>query len=243
VEAPGLGLLYLGKADPVADRLWQAWSQPAASLRARVARTRRVGLSMGMWNLEGPARALLRDPALGPQAERAEAAALLAPDLPAARAARARSRMDRGEYLPGLAELGAALRAVPGHLEARLWAETSLLHVAVGLCWLGGLLFLGVAALLGLPRLVRELARLHPALPRASRLALAACFVLLPAALGQGLWGTALALATLAAATGGWSRALAVGLALVVRIREAYGTLEEDELQEANYQHVKGASS
>jgi len=36
---------------------------------------------------------------------------------------------------------------------------------------------------------------------------------------------------------------LAVGLALVVRIREAYGTLEEDELQEANYQHVKGASS
>jgi multicomponent Na+:H+ antiporter subunit C len=36
---------------------------------------------------------------------------------------------------------------------------------------------------------------------------------------------------------------LAVGLALVVRIRESYGTIEEDELQEANYQHAKGASS
>lgn len=36
---------------------------------------------------------------------------------------------------------------------------------------------------------------------------------------------------------------LSVGLALVVRIREAYGTIEEDELQEANYQHAKGALS
>ncbi len=36
---------------------------------------------------------------------------------------------------------------------------------------------------------------------------------------------------------------LAVGLALVVRIRESYGTIEEDELQEANYQHAKGALS
>jgi multicomponent Na+:H+ antiporter subunit C len=34
---------------------------------------------------------------------------------------------------------------------------------------------------------------------------------------------------------------LAVGLALVVRIREAYGTIEEDELQEAHYQQAKGA--
>ncbi|MDQ7019050.1 MAG: cation:proton antiporter subunit C [Robiginitomaculum sp.] len=36
---------------------------------------------------------------------------------------------------------------------------------------------------------------------------------------------------------------LAVGLALVVRIRESYGTIEEDELQEANYQHAKGTLS
>ncbi|PHS27819.1 MAG: NADH:quinone oxidoreductase [Robiginitomaculum sp.] len=36
---------------------------------------------------------------------------------------------------------------------------------------------------------------------------------------------------------------LAVGLALVVRIREAYGTIEEDELQEAHYQQAKGAST
>ncbi len=36
---------------------------------------------------------------------------------------------------------------------------------------------------------------------------------------------------------------LAVGLALVVRIREAYGSIEEDELQEADHQFVKGAAS
>jgi multicomponent Na+:H+ antiporter subunit C len=34
---------------------------------------------------------------------------------------------------------------------------------------------------------------------------------------------------------------LAVGLALVVRIQEAYGAIEEEELQEADYQQIKGA--
>jgi len=226
VETPELRLLDLGQADPVADRLWQAWSQPASSLRERVARTRRAGLSLGMWNLEGPARALLLDPALGSPAQRAEAAALLAPDLPAARAARARSRMDRGELLPGLAELLAALRAVPEHLEARLWAEATLLEAAVGVCWLGGLLFLAVAALLGLPRLVRELARLHETLPQASRLAMVACLLLLPAALGQGLLGAALALAALASSSGGWSRQAAVALSLALLVLGLHPVLD-----------------
>lgn len=36
---------------------------------------------------------------------------------------------------------------------------------------------------------------------------------------------------------------LAVGLALVVRIREAYGSIEEDGLQEADYQSTIGALS
>ncbi len=36
---------------------------------------------------------------------------------------------------------------------------------------------------------------------------------------------------------------LAVGLSLVVRIREAYDSIEEDELQEADYKTAKGALS
>ncbi len=36
---------------------------------------------------------------------------------------------------------------------------------------------------------------------------------------------------------------LAVGLALVVRIREAYGVIEEDELQEADFHNATGANA
>lgn len=224
--APRLGPTPLPDQDPVASRLWAAWSAPASGLSQRVSRVRQAGLALGMTSLEAPARALLLDTRAGSPLARARAAARLAPDLPAARAALARALFAKGDVRGGVSELLAALRAVPEQLDARLWADATGLRILLGAALGGCLLFLAVAGACNVPRLIRDLGMLHDGLSASSRLALVAAFLLVPAACGEGLLGIGLAFAALALAYGSLAQRICVGLALVGCIAALHPLLE-----------------
>lgn len=213
---PPLAPTPLPDRDPVAARLWAAWSAPAAHLADRVSRVHQVGLDLGMTSLEAPARALLLDASAGSPEERALEAVRLAPDLPAARAALARTLIGAGDVRGGAAQLVAAVEAVPRQLDARLWAQATGMRILLGCCLGGALLFLATAAACGLPRLVRDLSMVHDGVPASSRLAIAAVFCLVPAAFGEGVLGVGLACAALAFAYGNLAQRICVGLALAV---------------------------
>jgi len=217
-----LAASILGAPDLVADPILRAWSQPSRSLEARVGRVQHAGLLLGMRSLNGPARALLLDASLGSEAERAAAAVRLAPELPAARAALAMADFHEKRWGPALDELLAALRAIPSSLDARLWLRAAGLE-ALFLTVLGsGLLFLFVVMATALPSLTRRLSGLHEALPAASRLALVAALLLVPAALGEGVLGTALALAAVGLVQGDWVARVCVVVALATVLVAVY---------------------
>jgi hypothetical protein len=67
--------------------LERAWRHGGSELPERARQLRSAALEAGIWSLDPAARALLRDSSLGTSLERAEAAALLAPELPAAQSA------------------------------------------------------------------------------------------------------------------------------------------------------------
>jgi len=212
--------------DPVAGAILRAWQQPTESLSERVQRVQHAGLVLGMRSLDGPARALLLDADLGSEALRASAAARLAPELPAARVALARVHFSHRQWGLALGELLAALRAVPASLDARLWLQAAGFQ-ALFLAVLGaGLLFLVVVVVTGLPSLLRRLSGLHDSLPGASRLALVAAVLLAPAALGEGLLGTALVLAALGLVQGSWLARTCVVVALVAILAAVHPLLD-----------------
>jgi len=94
--------------DPVRAALWRAWATPL-DLHERVLRVQRAGLSAGIGDLDGPAWALLLDPAFGTKLQRAELAVELAPELPAAHAALASAQLDQGQIGAAAAALREAL--------------------------------------------------------------------------------------------------------------------------------------
>jgi tetratricopeptide (TPR) repeat protein len=225
--SPGEGsgaLGVLAEEPPIASRVSfdpveRAWFAAAGSLEHRVRRTVDAGLEMGGPNLDGPARALLLDESLGTPLERAQAAVRLAPDLPVARIALAESLWsEHRDFVRAVDQAWQAARASARHLEASLWLRATTSH-ALGLaCLIGGMLFLLVAGGSLLPSAVRALAELPGTMPLVSRTALVAGLLLIPAALGEGLFGLALAFAGLGFWRGSpWHR-VAVGAALAVSI-------------------------
>jgi tetratricopeptide (TPR) repeat protein len=190
-------------------RILRVWSLPAASLEERVDRTLRAGYQRGMRDLEAPARALLLSPEFGAPLERAKAAARLAPSLPAARAALASALWDEGEWRPAAIELSAAVRAVPNHLEASLWARVTVWQIALFTVVGGALLFLSLATAMAIPSWVRNLSAIREDLPSSSRFAMIASLLLLPAVVGEGPAGVVAAMVLVAAACGTiWRRAI-----------------------------------
>ena len=234
--------------DPVRAALWRAWSQPL-SVRERVERIQRAGLEAGIGNLDGPARALLLEPAFGSKLERAELAVELAPELPAAHAALASARLDHWQIGGALAALRAALEAAHAHLEARLWLDANVDAVLFAAALGAALGFLTLAAIVAFPRFARDLERLRE-IPSPSAAALAAAIVLLPAALGEGLAGLALGLLCFALVNGSaWRRlsTLAAGLLLVAalfplleRRTESYAALALDPTVRAAWTTERG---
>jgi len=201
------------------DPVERAWFTAASSLEHRVERTLNAALELGRPNLEGPARALLLEESLGTPLQRAEAAVLLAPDLPAARIALGQALWSENWDLVGaLDQLWQAAQASARHLEASIWLRATILHVLLAACLIGGLLFLFVAGGSLVAATGRVLAELPGSMPLASRAALLAGLLLIPAVLGEGLFGVALAFAALGFWRGSSSQRVAVGSALVISI-------------------------
>lgn len=199
----------------------RAWFGPAASLRARVDRTRQALDRIGLRNLDPAARALLLDPSAGSRLERAAGAVRLSPDLPAARMAYAQA-LWKESGMP-VSALGAAMSAVAAmarHLEAALWLDATVANAAVFALLSGALLFLGILCASLAPHAAHDLGdRMSPDSPFFARGALLAALLFLPVALGEGVLGLGLALFALAICYGrGSQRAAAVGCAVAVLV-------------------------
>jgi len=204
---------------PGFDPVERAWFAAAGSLEDRVERTLGIALEAGGPNLEAPARALLLDESLGTRLERAEAAVRLAPDLPAARIALGQALLSEEWDLVGaLEQIWQAARASDRHLEASLWLRATISHALVTACLIGGLLFLFVAGGSLVAAAARLLGELPVALPLVSRAALVAGLLLIPAVLGEGLFGVALAFAALGFWPGNFWQRAAVAIALAVSL-------------------------
>jgi tetratricopeptide (TPR) repeat protein len=204
--------------------LWRAWQLPLG-LRERVESVQRAGLSAGIGSLDGPARALLLEPALGTPLERAELATLLAPELPAAHAALARARFEGWQFGGALAALREAIEVAPHHLEARLWLEANAYAALFAASFSAALGFLALAAIAAFPRFARDLRRLRE-LPAPSAAALAVAIVLLPAAFGEGLAGLGLGLLGFALVNGSAWRRLWTLCAAVLLLTALFPLLE-----------------
>jgi tetratricopeptide (TPR) repeat protein len=211
--------------DPVRAALLRAWSLPSQDLAERVRRTQRAGLALGLGNLEAPARALLLEPAFGAPLERARLAVELAPELPATHAALAAAYFDGWQLSPAWRAFRSALTAAEHQLEARLWLEATGSDVAFGAAFAGALGFLALAACAAFPRFARDLRALRE-LPGPSAGALAAALVLLPVALGEGLAGLGLGLASFALVNGSWWRRLWVMGAAALLVVSLHPLLE-----------------
>lgn len=176
------------------DQLGRQWRESDQALVERAKALREAGLRLGIPDLDAAARALLLDPGAGPASERARAAALLAPTLPAAQAALARAELIEGKDPMGAAR--AALRAVVAfgsHLEASQWLAATACTLLVGVALLSAAAFIVLCALLVLGSACHDLGDLFErSMPRFARFALLAALLLLPAAVGEGALGVLL---------------------------------------------------
>lgn len=200
----------------------QAWLAPAETLEERVWRTRRAALERGLWNVDAPARALLATE--GIPLERAEAAVLLAPDLPAAQMALARALwLHGGSPLGAIRRAFAAIASFARHPEGALWLGGSLLMVlAAGLVG-GGLLCIAVAGLFSAPHAAHDLGdQISSKLPGFARAALLVSALLVLPVLGEGILGLGLGLLTIGVVYGSTRQRIALGLAGVTILAGAY---------------------
>jgi tetratricopeptide (TPR) repeat protein len=179
------------------ELLDQAWAAPGSSLTERARRVRAAALELGIWSFDPGARAILHDSSLGPPLERAEAAAMLAPELPDAGLALARARLGSGDLRGALDAAGGAIGALLRHPEGAPWMRAAVLDVAARAAIFGGLLFLAVAGLGAVASLAMPVA-LRLDLPTPSAAALLGALLLLPAAAGEGAFGVGLACGALA---------------------------------------------
>jgi tetratricopeptide (TPR) repeat protein len=188
---------------PGADSIQQTWLEPADSLAQRAQRTRRASLEAGVWSLDPAARALLAS-GTGSLEERSEAAVHLAPDLPAARMARAEALWRRGDApFAALREVLAAFSAFSRNPEAGLWlAASGLALVGLGLV-AGGLVCAASAGAIAAPHAAHDLGdALGGDAPAFARMALVASLVGVPGLLGEGVLGLALGILALGALYG-----------------------------------------
>jgi tetratricopeptide (TPR) repeat protein len=212
--------------NPSGSAIERAWFDGGTELAERVRRTRRSAYERGVWNLDGAARALLATP--GVALERAEAAVSLAPDLPAAHIEWARaSWLAGGSPLSALRAVGGALLAFTRHPEGALWLGGSLLALlAAGLVG-GGLLSLLLASLFALPHAAHDFADgVSRNMPAFGRAALLATLLVIPIALGEGIFGLAAALVAVAAIYGSRRQRVALAVAIVAVVAGAYPLAE-----------------
>ena len=218
--------------DPVRSAIDRAWRLPSKSLAERVDRTQRAGLAMGLRDLDGPARALLAADELGTAAVRAQYAARLAPNLPAAHAALAAAEFDAGDLRGGVQALSDAFAAIPNHLEARAFA-TAAWQRALGIAALAwAALFLGLGAANSAPSLIHALGATRLKLGGPAALAALGAVVVV-FALIEGPAGALLGLGALAVANGTAAKrvgALVVASVAIVALHPGLDRLASGQL-------------
>lgn len=180
-------------AFPAPGGVWeleQAWFAPAYSLPERATRLRNTADRLGIEGMDVPARAVLYSD-LGEDArERAEAAVLLSPTLPAGHAALARARFAEKNYWRAFRAAFAALTNTLFHLEASFWAAATLSWSFYLALLVGGLGFVAFRGLAVLPLVAHDLGEcFESSMAAVSRFSLVAILLLLPAALGEGPLG------------------------------------------------------
>ena len=185
---------------PVVDRVERAWSDTSGGLEARVSRTRNAADESGITSLDPLGRALVFGSAdLGSATQRAEAAVVLAPNLPAAHAALAHARLQDGSLVSSVSAAFAAMGAVARSFDGSLWfvATGSVLLFLV--LAIGTSVYVGARGLAVAQDAAHDLGdRIEASMPAFSRAALLAALVLLPAALGEGIAGALLGLLVVA---------------------------------------------
>ena len=176
---------------PVVDRIERAWHAGSPRLEERVVRTRSAADETGIASLDPLGRALVfGGDDLGGAAQRAEAAVVLAPDLPAAHAALARSRIEAGSFAGAISAGLAALRALLRSFDGSLWFAATLSVLLFLALAAGAAVYLGARAIAVGRDAAHDLGdRVESSMPAFSRVALLAALVLLPAALGEGVAG------------------------------------------------------
>jgi len=193
----------------------RAWHAPASSLEHRVTRTRRSAVELGAWNFDPAARAIVSGGVAGDPLERAQAAVVLAPDLPAARMELARALWLHDDApMSAIRSVIAAMRAIARHLEASLWfAGASLFVLAAALVACGLLTILGAGVAVG-SHTAHDLGHLiSSSTPGFARYALLGSALLVPLAFGEGVLGVFLVVLAFAIAYGSTGRRVALSLA------------------------------
>ena len=233
----------------------QAWLAPASDFDARVARTRRTALELGAWSFDAAARSLAAAEGSASALDRAEAAALLAPDLPAAHMQHAEQLWLSGDGpVAAIRAVASAMRAIGRHLEASLWFTGSGLFVLAVAFVAGGLLAAALAGISRLPHAAHDLGHFLPGATPAFACWAGACAVLaLPLAFGEGGLGLALALLGIAVIYGGRAQRLAmlcaaigIGLGaypLMHRAGIALSALPGDPVAQATFAVAQGIAT
>ncbi len=194
------------------ESIWHA----ATDLEGRIERTRAAALQHGLTNFTPAARSLILAASAPGAGERARGAVRLAPDLPLAHVALARALwQERRDAAGSVAELGRAFPALFRHLEARLWLTSALLVAAAAALFATGGLSLVVAGFRALPTAAHDLGDLLGLSSRVARSSVVGGFLLLPAALGEGLFGILWVLALAALCYGPRGERCALFLAVV----------------------------
>jgi tetratricopeptide (TPR) repeat protein len=235
--------------------LERAWHAPADSLEQRILRTRRSALSSGAWNLDSAARAIASGAVEGDPLERAQAAVLLAPDLPAARMDLARALWLHGDSpMSAIRSAVEAVRAIGRHLEASLWFAGTALYALAAALVIGSLLAILVAGVSVVARAAHDLGHLISAnTPVFAQYALLGTVVLVPLVLGEGGLGVALAVLAVAIVYARPAQRVALGLAAAALVaglhpvaRAAGAVLEAfpaDPVARAAYTSAQGLAS
>jgi len=226
-----LSLALAGGVRPaVAERpaFAAGWGEPGLALEERVERTRSAALELGVRNVEPAARALLVSPPPEGELEATIAAVRLAPDLPAAHMGLALAHARELNLMAAVSATIDAARALPRNLEASLWLYGSAAWVGgASLAW-GSILFLVLTAAVSARHAAHDLGdRLSVHTPDFARAALLGAVLLLPAALGEGLLGLALASAAVVGIYGSRAQLVGAGLASLALVAGLHGLLPQ----------------
>ncbi len=237
------------------QRLQRIWRAPEGSEVERATATRSRALEFGILNIEPAARALVLRDAAGDPVERAEAAVLLAPDLPLAHLALARAHWTDGAgAAAAVSALAAALSAMPRHLESWLWLTATGMYLLASALVAGSLLYLFLIACSVGPRAAHDLGDLLPGrMPAFARAALLGSLLLVPLLLGEGVVGAALILFTMGYVYTSGANRLSVVLAAALLVAGLFpvadraghelSSLGADPVAEAAYAVDRGVAS